>query len=91
MKRYMTLVGCVVLIGSGLGCSYHRAYVSYSKYEEDVQVAAAGWDGRRLGPVSARESIADYPDPGRSRGCVHVARDDEADAERTNGCAPGRL
>jgi len=58
MKRLTTLVVCVVLIGSGLGCSYHRAYVSYSKYEEDVQVAVAGWDGRRLGPVSAREGGA---------------------------------
>jgi hypothetical protein len=55
MKQFVTLVVCVVLIGSGFGCSYHRAYVSYSKYEEDVQVATAGWDGRRLGPVSARE------------------------------------
>ncbi len=58
MNRFMTLVVCLVLIGSGFGCSYHRAYVSYSKYEEDVQVAAAGWDGRRLGPVSAREGGA---------------------------------
>ena len=58
MRQFVTLVVCVVLIGSGLGCSYHRAYVSYSKYEEEVQVAAAGWDGRRLGPVSAREGGA---------------------------------
>ena len=58
MKRLMTLLMCVVLIGSGLGCSYHRAYVSYSEHEDDVQVAAAGWDGRRLGPVSAREGGA---------------------------------
>jgi hypothetical protein len=58
MKRFMTLMVCVVLIGSGIGCSYHRAYVSYSEHEEDVQVAASGWDGRRLGPVSAREGGA---------------------------------
>ena len=58
MKRFMVLVVCVVLLGSGFGCSYHRAYVSYSKVAEDVQVAAAGWDGRRLGPVSAREGGA---------------------------------
>ena len=58
MRRFMTLVVCCFLIGSGLGCSYHRAYVSYSKYENDVRVAAAGWDGRRLGPVSAREGGA---------------------------------
>jgi hypothetical protein len=54
----MVLVSCAVLLWSAIGCSYHRAYVSYSKYEEDVQVAAAGWDGRRLGPVSAREGGA---------------------------------
>ena len=58
MKRFMTLVACVVLLGSGLGCSYHRAYVSYPEHEEDVQVAASGWDGQRLGPVSAREGGA---------------------------------
>jgi len=58
MKRMMLLAVCVVLMGSGFGCSYHRAYVSYSTYEGDVQVAAAGWDGRRLGPVSAREGGA---------------------------------
>ncbi|MBD3852034.1 MAG: hypothetical protein IFK93_12075, partial [Acidobacteria bacterium] len=32
--------------------------VSYAEHEEDVQVAAAGWDGRRIGPVSAREGGA---------------------------------
>ena len=58
MRRFMVLAVCVVFLGSGLGCSYHRAYVSYSKVDEDVQVAAAGWDGRRLGPVSAREGGA---------------------------------
>jgi hypothetical protein len=40
------------------GCSYHRAYISYSEYDEDVQVAAAGWEGRGLGSVSAREGGA---------------------------------
>ena len=58
MKRFMTLVVCLLLIGSGLGCSYHRAYVSYPEHEKDVQVAAAGWDGQRLGSVSAREGGA---------------------------------
>lgn len=58
MRRSKALVSCAALLCSGIGCSYHRAYVSYAKYEEDVQVAAAGWDGRRLGPVSAREGGA---------------------------------
>ena len=58
MKRSITLVACVLLIWSALGCSYHRAYISYNEYEEDVQVAAAGWDGRRLGRGSAGEGGA---------------------------------
>jgi hypothetical protein len=58
MKRSIALMGCVLLLVTGSGCSYHRAYVSYSEYEEDVQVAAAGWEGRRLGPVSAGEGGA---------------------------------
>ena len=58
MKRLAVPFVCLVVLASGVGCSYHRAYVSYSKVEEDVQVAAAGWDGRRLGPVSAREGGA---------------------------------
>lgn len=58
MKQLTTLLVGAVLIGSGLGCSYHRAYVSYAEHEEDVQVATAGWDGRRIGPVSAREGGA---------------------------------
>ncbi len=58
MKRSVILLACALLLISVSGCSYHRAYVSYSKYDEDVQVAAAGWDGRRLGPVSAHEGGA---------------------------------
>ena len=58
MKRLSVLMVGVLLPWSVLGCSYHRAYVSYSEYEEDVQVAATGWDGRRLGTVSAGEGGA---------------------------------
>jgi len=58
MKPSVVVMGCVLLILAGFGCSYHRAYVSYSEHEEDVQVAAAGWEGRRLGPVSAGEGGA---------------------------------
>jgi len=58
MKRLAVLMGGVLLLATGLGCSFHRAYVSYPEYEKDVQVAAAGWEGRRLGPVSAREGGA---------------------------------
>jgi hypothetical protein len=58
MRLFMILVVFIMVFSSGLGCSYHRAYVSYSKVEGDVQVAAAGWDGRRLGPVSAHEGGA---------------------------------
>jgi len=58
MKRLVTVMGCVVLLAAAFGCSYHRAYVSYSEYQEDVRVASAGWEGRRLGPVSAGEGGA---------------------------------
>ena len=58
MKRTFFLAACFALAWSAVGCSYHRAYVSYDQYEEDVQVAAVGWEGRRLGPVSAREGGA---------------------------------
>jgi hypothetical protein len=47
-----------LLIMFAAGCSYHRAYISYNEYDEDIQVAAAGWEGRRLGPVSAGEGGA---------------------------------
>lgn len=58
MKRLLVLMVGVLLPWSVVGCSYHRAYVSYSEYEEDVQVAATGWEGRRLGTVSAGEGGA---------------------------------
>ena len=58
MKRLAAVMGCVVLLATAFGCSYHRAYVSYSEYQEDVRVASAGWEGRRLGPVSAGEGGA---------------------------------
>jgi hypothetical protein len=54
----MVMAVCCVVLVSASGCSFHRAYVSYNKVENDVQVAAEGWDGRRLGPVSAREGGA---------------------------------
>jgi len=58
MKQYLTLAACVLLLGFAVGCSYNRAFISYNEYEDDVQVAAAGWDGRRLGTVSAGEGGA---------------------------------
>lgn len=58
MQRSMVLFVVGLVLHAVSGCSFHRAYVSYNKTESDVQVAAAGWDGRRLGPVSAREGGA---------------------------------
>ena len=58
MKRSLLLIVCCVAATAVSGCSFHRAYVSYNDAESDVQVAAEGWDGRRLGPVSAREGGA---------------------------------
>jgi hypothetical protein len=58
MRRVIRLLACAVLLVSGFGCSYHRAYISYNQYEEEVQVAATGWEGRRLGAVAAGEGGA---------------------------------
>jgi hypothetical protein len=58
MRKVTSLAACAVLIWSVFGCSYHRAFISYSEYEEEVQVAATGWEGRRLGPVAASEGGA---------------------------------
>jgi hypothetical protein len=54
----MVLMASGALLIAASGCSFHRAYVSCNEAENDVQVAAEGWDGRRLGPVSAREGGA---------------------------------
>lgn len=54
----MAVLACGVLVGSVAGCSYQRAFISYSEYKDDVHVAAAGWDGQRLGAVSASEGGA---------------------------------
>jgi hypothetical protein len=89
MKRLTTLVVCAVVLGSGVGCSYHRAYVSYSKVEEDVQVAAAGWDGRRIGPVSAREGGALWEKcTAVAEGSLWVLMDD---ARKMGGNAVGEI
>lgn len=58
MNRSVVLTACALILGSAAGCSYHRAYVSYPTIDQDVRVAAAGWEGRRLGPVSAHEGGA---------------------------------
>ena len=55
MKRVLTVSLCGLLLVAVSGCSFHRAYVTYAEHEDDVKVAAAGWDGRRLGTVSAVE------------------------------------
>jgi hypothetical protein len=58
MRRSVVMSACALVLMVGAGCTYHRAYISYQEYDEDVQVAAAGWEGRRLGPVSAHEGGA---------------------------------
>ncbi len=57
MNRTGACLACVVVVAA-FGCSYQRAYISYTEYEDDVQVAASGWDGQRLGAVSANEGGA---------------------------------
>jgi hypothetical protein len=89
MKRPFAVMGCVLMILAGFSCSYHRAYISYSEYEEDVQVAAAGWEGQRLGPVSAGEGGALWEK------CTDVAEGSlwilMEDARRMGGNAIGEI
>jgi hypothetical protein len=56
--RGSVVISVCALVMVAASCSYHRAYISYTEFDEDIQVAAAGWDGRRLGPVSAHEGGA---------------------------------
>jgi hypothetical protein len=58
MKKSVVMLAVAVIVSLGFGCSYHRAYISYSQYKEDVRVAATGWEGQRLGTVSAGEGGA---------------------------------
>ena len=58
MTRKVAGVAFGILLLTVFGCSYHRAYISYSEYDDDVQVAAAGWEGRRLGTLRAGEGGA---------------------------------
>lgn len=57
MKK-IAVVMCAFGIWSLAGCSYHRAYISYSEHQEDLKVAATGFEGRRLGTVRAGEGGA---------------------------------
>lgn len=58
MKRSGVVLAVAVLIAA-FGCSYQRAYISYTEYaDDDVQAASIGWDGKRLGAVSAGEGGA---------------------------------
>jgi hypothetical protein len=74
---------------AGLGCSYHRAYIAYSEYQGDVQVASTGWEGRRLGPVSAGEGGAIW------ERCTDVAKGSlwilMEDARKMGGNAIGEI
>jgi hypothetical protein len=84
--RVAAVVGLAVL---GVGCSYHRAYVSYSEYQGDIQVASKGFEGQRLGPVSAGEGGAIW------ERCTDVARGSlwvlMEDARRMGGNALGDI
>jgi hypothetical protein len=77
----------LVAAALGTGCSYHRAYIAYTEYSEDVRVAATGWEGRALGRVAAAEGGAIW------ERCTDVARGSlwilMEDARRLGGNAIG--
>jgi hypothetical protein len=57
---------CVLVIVSS-GCSYHRAYVSYEEGDGTLPIRRDGWQGERLGTVSAKEGGAIW------KNCTRVA------------------
>jgi len=89
MKKSHVMLAAAVIVGSGLGCSYHRAYISYTQYQDDVRVAATGWEGQRLGTVSAGEGGAIW------ERCTDVAEGSMwvlmEDARRMGGNALGEV
>ena len=58
MKRMIRGVAWCLALAVTAGCTYQRAFISYSESGNDVQLAATGWEGRSLGPVSANQGGA---------------------------------
>jgi hypothetical protein len=90
MSMQPTALACSLLLVSVAGCSYQRAYVSYTEYEkEDIQAAATGWDGQRLGRVAANEGGALWERcTDVAEGSMWVLMDD---ARRMGGNAIGEI
>jgi hypothetical protein len=67
MHRVNRTVLIVVLALVSIGCTYHRAYVSYSEVDDRIPIRSEGWAGERLGRVSANEGGAIWKE------CTNVA------------------
>jgi hypothetical protein len=51
-------VAWCLVVAAAAGCTYQRAFISYSESGEDVRLAATDLEGRKLGPVSANQGGA---------------------------------
>jgi len=51
-------VAWCLVVAAAAGCTYQRAYIDYSESGKDVRLTASGWEGQRLGPVSASQGGA---------------------------------
>jgi len=67
MSRVNRTMLIVVLALVSIGCTYQRAYVSYSEANDQIPIRPEGWAGERLGRVTANEGGAIWKD------CTSVA------------------
>jgi len=56
-KRVAMLLSVVIGLGSG-ACSYQRAFIDYTDESTDIPIRVDGWDGQRLGRVTAKQGGA---------------------------------
>ena len=54
MRKFSVVLLSMAMAVVSWACAYQRAFVSYADYDE-VKISAEGWEGRRLGRVTARE------------------------------------
>lgn len=89
MKRFGAWFAVAALVAAS-GCSYQRAYISYTDYaDDDVKAASKGWEGTRLGTVSAGEGGAIWQTcTAVAKGSMWVLMDD---ARRMGGNALGEI
>jgi hypothetical protein len=77
MRRLATalLLGIFLIVGSA--CTYHRAYLEYSEYDQKTPLKAGSWNGERLGDIRAGEGGALWVKcTDAARGSIWILMDD---------------